>query len=169
MSILKPGNLHWDGRKYIIKPENEVVKESPYVVNSNPSELISILQNRGQSSLTASAVINGGDDIVDPVSLTMVASSKIRISANVGYRLFDGFVAPIVLISIDEGYAYNIYTFSQSMSDGQCSAVFEYNPRADTGQIVKVFFRTRVGDHSINIFTNGVGDVAASLLVEELP
>jgi len=180
-SILQPGVLYWDGLKYVLEPAipsgppGPAGPTGPTGPAGSSGTLLSILQNRIQHVVTSAFTsVTGGANIVSPVTLTMVASGKVRVTANVGYQT-NGFTTPLIWLSVNGGSLTNVFTCQQqsgnntTAANSQVAIVFEIDTAATAGQTVEAFFQTTVGDHSINIFTNGVGDAAASLSLEELP
>jgi len=177
-TILVEGYLFFDGMKYILDPtipEGPPGPEGPQGPAGSAGTLLSILQNRIQNNVTAAFTsVTGGGNIVAPVTLTMIASGKVRITANVGYQT-NGFTTPLIWLSVNGGTLTNVFTCQQqagnntTAANSQVSIVFGINTSATPGQTVEAFFQTTAGDHSISIFTNGVGDAAASLALEELP
>ena len=105
----------------------------------------------------------------------MVASGKLRISANASFQTSHS-VNPIISASIN-GNPLKILLWSFQNQLGNFSvtanvsitAVFEYDSSATAGQTVEIFFTSTTGDGVFSSFVQGSGDACSSLLLEELP
>jgi hypothetical protein len=141
---------------------------------SGVAALQTILQNRAQTLQTTNASIAGGGNFVAPATLTMVASGKLRISADASFTC-TGFVSPIVSVSVNGGAFAVKWSFQQQNgSEGTPGRVvvattFELDTAATVGQAVQVSLTSTVGDSSANSTVLGTGDASANILLEELP
>jgi hypothetical protein len=137
--------------------------------------LLAILQNRAQNLVTTNQLgVVGGGDIVPPVTLTMVASGKLRVTANASYQT-NGIVSAIISAVVNGGSSTVLWSFQQqtgnntTAADVSQTAVFEFDSGALPGQTVQISFTSTVGNHTLSEFVLGTGDACSSLLLEELP
>lgn len=137
--------------------------------------LTAILKNRAQNLVTTNQLgIVGGGNLVPPVTLTMVASGKLRVTVNSSFQT-NGTVNPVISAIVNGGAPTVLWTFQSVVGNNTeaanaiISAVFELDSAALAGQTVQVFFTSSVGDHSLSEFPGGTGDACANILLEELP
>ena len=139
------------------------------------SGLLAILQNRAQNLVTTNQLgVVGGGNIVPPVTLTMVASGKLRVTANASYQT-NGNVSAIISAVVNGGSSTVLWSFQQQTGNNTTAAnvsqtaVFEFDSGALPGQTVHISFTSTVGDHTLSEFVLGTGDACSGLLLEELP
>jgi hypothetical protein len=146
------------------------------LVGGGGGTLQNILKNRAQSLQTAAVFsIAAGGNFTAPVTITMIASGKVRISANASFST-EGFVNPIVSVSINGDPVANVVWSFQEQSGSESVAsrsvvatTFELDTVALPGQTVQALFTSSLTDASADSFTLGLGDASSNLLIEELP
>ena len=142
---------------------------------SSAAALNAILQNRVQTLQTTNASIGGGGNFVPPATLTMIASGKVRVTADASFTC-TGLVNPIISVAVNGDPVSNVVWSFQEQSGGEATparvvvaATFELDTTATPGQTVEVFLTSTGGDSSCNSTVLGTGDASANILLQELP
>jgi hypothetical protein len=142
---------------------------------SGAGNLVSILQNRAQHLVTTNQIgVVGGGNIVPPVTLTMVASGKLRVTVNGSFQT-NGSVNAIISVEVNGGAKSTVWSFQEQTGNISVAAnvtqatTFELDTAATPGQTVEVFYTSTTGDHALSEFVLGVGDACSGILLEELP
>jgi len=136
---------------------------------------LAISKNRAENLvITDQLGVVGGGNIVPPTTLTMVASGKMRVSANASYQT-NGSVNAKVSASVNGGPTTVLWSFQTQTGNNTTAAnvsqtaVFEFDSAALPGQTVEIFFTSTTGDHALSEFVLGTGDACSGVLLEELP